>query len=62
MNSNSLRHLTDLLAALALGAHLEGVEVVRPRLEVPGLEVLHALSLSPGGAGVTLTEALQSVS
>ena len=62
MNSNSLRHLTDLLTALALGAHLEGVEVVRPRLEVPGLEVLHALSLSPGGAGVTLTEALQSVS
>ena len=59
VNNNSQRLLTDLLAALALPAHLEGVEVVRPGLEVPGLEVLNALSLPPGGAGVTLTESLE---
>ena len=48
-----------LLAAPALSAPLEGVEVISPRFEVPGLDAVHALALFPGGARVALTEALR---
>ena len=54
-----MKILTNLLAALALRAHLEGVEIVWPRPEVPCLEVLNALALSPGAPGVALTESLK---